>query len=381
MRPGWCRAAWVQVAEFAVEHDPAIGHHPWGQGQVVVGRQVQVDRLLVVEAIAPGHAHRRVQQAGLATVVDRELEPGHVQERDIAHPQHRVAGHAEALVAVHVDLLRAQFPHALVRGAGTVGGVVHAPERAGQLDRVGAAVAAPVHQLVTDVADGVGVGALVALGTVGDDADARVLVADVAFGLVGARFRIHLQPVGAQELVATNQGDVAVDQGHGPGAALGVALDHGGLVVAGRIAGPGRGWSALERRNHVAGRAQCPVQGLVVIGHRHAWQAGGDAQGQRQQAQGNSHGGKASGQKSPVACRNRGHAGNEGAAAGQVRFIGAVHRRGGRPRGRGHGGFSPAARRRGPPRIRPGLPGCSRPRAWTPAGRRRGGWRGCAVRQ
>src|SRR5690606_21312355 len=139
--------------------------------------------------------------------------------REAAHAQHRVAGHAEALVVVHVDPLRAQLPRPLVGVAGAVGRVVHLPDRAAHGDRVGAAVAAAVDQLVADVGDDVAVVVLAALGAVGDDADAGVLVAHVALGHVAPALGVEAQLVGAEELVAADQGAVALARRGGPRAA------------------------------------------------------------------------------------------------------------------------------------------------------------------
>src|SRR3546814_15579203 len=63
----------------------ALGHEPGFQGHGVVRREVDVDRLAPVEAVAAGLADVRVEQAGHAPVVDRELEPRYVQHRHLAH--------------------------------------------------------------------------------------------------------------------------------------------------------------------------------------------------------------------------------------------------------------------------------------------------------
>src|SRR5690606_22595522 len=110
--------------------------------------------------------------------------------------------------------------------------VVHLPDRAAHGDRVGAAVAAAVDQLVADVGDDVAVVVLAALGAVGDDADAGVLVAHVALGHVAPALGVEAQLVGAEELVAADQGEVALVLRGGLGAAELVALDVGGLLVA-----------------------------------------------------------------------------------------------------------------------------------------------------
>src|SRR3546814_4281996 len=63
-------AGWSQVAELGVQHQPALGHEPGFQGHVVVRREVDVDRLAPVEAVAAGLADGRVAQAGHAPVVE-----------------------------------------------------------------------------------------------------------------------------------------------------------------------------------------------------------------------------------------------------------------------------------------------------------------------
>src|SRR5690606_25346300 len=95
------------------------------------------------------------------------------------------------------------------------------------------------------------------------------------------------QLVGAQELVAADQGDVALVLRSGLGAAEFVALDVGRLLVAGLRRGRVRRRRLAERRQDVADRAQAPVERLLV---GHGGQGQGDAQGQGQQAQGGSQG-------------------------------------------------------------------------------------------
>src|SRR5690606_18716347 len=179
-----------------------------------------------------GGADARVQQAGAAAVVHREREPRHVEHRHLAHAQHRVVGHAHAFGGVHVDPLRTQFPAAVLRRAGGIGRAVQRPQRALQLDVLGAAVAAPRHQLVADVADVVAVVDLAALGLLGDQAHAGVLVAHAAGGDVVPGLHVVGELVGAQVLVAAAQGDVAGDAPARLRAADLVALDVGGLLAA-----------------------------------------------------------------------------------------------------------------------------------------------------
>src|SRR5690606_28436580 len=113
---------------------------------------------------------------GHAAVVDRELEPRHVQYRHLAHADGGVARGAEAGIGVDVDLVGAQFPVAVAGRAGGVGGADQLALRSLHADGVGAAVAAAFDQLVADVVDLVGIVGLVAVRALGDHAHARVLV-------------------------------------------------------------------------------------------------------------------------------------------------------------------------------------------------------------
>src|SRR5690606_28776098 len=81
--------------------------------------------------------------------------------------------------------------------------------RALHFDALGAAVAAALGQLVADVVDAMGIGALVALQALGDHAHPGILVTHAAGGDIGRRLVLEFQAVGAQELVSPAQRDVA----------------------------------------------------------------------------------------------------------------------------------------------------------------------------
>ncbi len=276
----------VEVAEFVVEHEAALAHVARHQGVVEVRRQVQIDRLGVIEAVAPGQAHLRIEEAGLAAIIDRELEVGRPQDRHLADPQHRVACGAETGVVIDLDLRCRQLPYRLRGIAGGVGGAVHLADRTLQVDRLGATIAAAGHQLILDIADLVGVAFLVALGATGLHPDRGVLVTDIALGDVVAAFGIEAQVVGAQELVAALERDIALVVGHHGGTGQLVAFDVRRLLVTRR----GRGFVGLgrvvEHGQHVGHRAQAPVHRLVVGQGR---QADGDTEGEGQQAEGSAH--------------------------------------------------------------------------------------------
>ena len=158
---------------------------------------------------------------------------------------------------------------------------MHLPDRALQVDGVGAAIAAPRDQLVANVADLVAVRFLVAFGTLGGQANGRIGIADVAVGDVIAGFGVHTQAVGAHELVTALERDVAAELRHDAGAGELVALDVGGQVAANGGGGRVGLGGIVERGQHVGSWTQVPVHWLLIGQGR---QANGNAQGQGKQA-------------------------------------------------------------------------------------------------
>ncbi len=153
------------------------------------------------------------------------------------------------------------------------------------LDLLGAAVAAPADQLVAQVLDGVAVRGLVAVGALGEDAHARVLVAHAPLGGVGPGLAVVDELVGAKELVAAGELHVALEH-----RAVGVAVQHVAgdvgrqvLPVAGLADG---GRRVQERRDRVLQRAQLPHAVRLLGVDR---QGGRDAQRQWEEAEAVSH--------------------------------------------------------------------------------------------
>src|SRR5690606_12811557 len=141
-----------------------------------------------------------------------------------------------------VDALGAQFPGALRWGAGRVGRADQGALVTLQLDPFGTAVAAALDQLVAQVLDGVGVGFLVAVGTLGEDPHAGVLVAHAALGDVGTFVALVGQLVGPEELVTAGEFNVALEnRAVGFAGIQRVAGDVGGLVGTVRSGAAGRG--------------------------------------------------------------------------------------------------------------------------------------------
>ena len=109
---------------------------------------------------------------------------------------------------------------------------MQAAQGARHVDAVGATVATARDQLVAQVLDFVGVLALVAMCSLGDDAHTAVLVAHVAVRHVGIVFLVETQVVGIQVLVAALQDHVALVGQVGVCAVLPVAFNGSGLVSA-----------------------------------------------------------------------------------------------------------------------------------------------------
>ncbi len=287
----------IQPAEFAAEHDATLAHVTRVERGIVVRREVQVDRLAPVEAIAAGNGDRGVQQAGAAALIDRKHQPRDVQHRHLADAQGRIVRNAHAFFGIDVDAPGAQLPHALRGFAGRIGGPDQRTVRAVHLDGLGAAVATATGQLVLHVLDPVRVLFLVAGGALGDHAHARILIAHAAFGGVIAGLAIERQPVGVQGLVAVAERDIALDQRARVLDVLElVALDVGGLLRA-RFRRP-RG-RLVEAGQGIDHRAQTPVLfPLPGLGG----QRQRDAERQREQAKAGAHAGIQVLYKRPLAC-------------------------------------------------------------------------------
>ena len=103
----------IQPPELAAQQHAAFGHEARGQGGVVIGGEVEVDRLPVVEPVAPAQSDRGVQQSGATAVIGGERDPRDVKHRHLADPDGGVAGRAHAAFGIDVDPLRTQFPRTL----------------------------------------------------------------------------------------------------------------------------------------------------------------------------------------------------------------------------------------------------------------------------
>ena len=122
-------AALGQVAELTFHQQAAFGHVGRVQRGVVVRRQVEVVRRLQREAVAARRADARRQEAGLATVVDREVDVRGVEHRNVLDPQRHVGGGAEASRRVQGDVVALQVPGVVARLATGIGAILEADDR------------------------------------------------------------------------------------------------------------------------------------------------------------------------------------------------------------------------------------------------------------
>ncbi|MCY1423600.1 hypothetical protein D9M71_393160 [compost metagenome] len=117
-----------QVAELAFHQQAAIGHVAWIQGGVVVWRQVEVVRRDQHEAGVTAGTERWRQEAGLAAVVDREVDIRRVEHRNILDPQGDVGRGTETGGRVQGDVVALELPGVAVRFTGGVGTVLEADD-------------------------------------------------------------------------------------------------------------------------------------------------------------------------------------------------------------------------------------------------------------
>ncbi len=209
-------AAVGQVAELAFQHHAALGHVARVQRGVVVRRQVEVVRGDQGEAGVAGAAEARRQEAGLAAVVDREIDVRGVEHREIFDPEGRVGRGAEAGGRVQLDVVALQGPGVAARFAAGVGAILEHDD--GVLAALGVERAAAGMGLVDHVLGVVDLGLAVVqldLGVVTDHQHALVAQLDVAdqFAAVFQLMQVglvafHLHASLAQDHVTGEGGDL-----------------------------------------------------------------------------------------------------------------------------------------------------------------------------
>src|SRR5690606_1815695 len=118
----------ADVAELRLEHGAPLLHEARGQGGVVVGGEVQVQGLGVIDAVVVARHDHRVEQAAGAVVGHGEADPGDVEQRPVLDLEADVLGGGDAPHRVDDDIRRLQLPGGVARFAGGVGGAVHVNE-------------------------------------------------------------------------------------------------------------------------------------------------------------------------------------------------------------------------------------------------------------
>ncbi|MCY1430393.1 hypothetical protein D9M71_463410 [compost metagenome] len=117
-----------QVAEFAFHQQAVLFHIARVQRGIVVRRQVEVVRGDQHEAGIAAGADGRRQEAGLATVVDREIDVRRVQDRNVLDPQRHVGRRTETGGRVQGDVVALELPGVAVRFARGVRTVLEADD-------------------------------------------------------------------------------------------------------------------------------------------------------------------------------------------------------------------------------------------------------------
>ncbi len=177
---------------------------------VEVRRQVEVVRRQQRQAGIAGGSDGRHEEAGLTTIVDREVDIGCIEHRNILDPQRDVGGRAEAGGRVQGDVVAFQMPGVLAGLATGVGAVLETDDR-GFL-ALGILRAAADSSLVNDVLGVLDLGLTGIqedLGTVADHQRAAVAQADVAAQLAAVLQLIQAGFVGLGLHAALAQDDVA----------------------------------------------------------------------------------------------------------------------------------------------------------------------------
>ncbi|KPW92747.1 Uncharacterized protein ALO79_06598 [Pseudomonas syringae pv. castaneae] len=177
-------AAFGQVAELAFHQQAAVGHVTRVQRGVVVRCQVEVVRSNECETVIAACRNGRRQEAGLATVVDREVDIRRVQNRYVLDPQGNVGRCTKAGGRVQRDVVAFERPSVAVRLTRGVGTVLEPDDRV--LCTLGVQGVTANVRLVQDVLGIVDTGFAgieLQLGLVTDDQRAVVAQTDIAVQL------------------------------------------------------------------------------------------------------------------------------------------------------------------------------------------------------
>ena len=253
-------------------------------GGVHLRVDVDIDRLGQVHTATVAGADGGEQQAGLATLVDREGDPRQPQKRHALDAQGHVAGLAPALFPVQPDLPAAQFPAVGAGRAGGVGALLDSGEIVHQINVLGGAPGARAEQRVADPVEA----RLAALGlaahAVGDEGELVGFQAqavghlEFAAGLIEQGGLAGQAPAGAlDQHLAVHVDQPVLGEAGAVGGDDDVALirrhTHGRVVID--AAAPDRNRPLLHRRQARHGVAVDPIE--VVVGSGDAGQQKGEA--------------------------------------------------------------------------------------------------------
>ena len=111
----------IQIAELAAREYTTVFHEARRDGRVTVGRDIPVKRYAQIEAGLIAVADGGREQAGLALVVEREIDVRQVDERYAFEAHDDVACHADRFALIECDVAGAQLPINLAWVAGGVG--------------------------------------------------------------------------------------------------------------------------------------------------------------------------------------------------------------------------------------------------------------------
>ncbi len=116
-------AFFSQITEFTLGEQAALAHVVGVNGGIHVRCQVDVVGCGQVQPFAVAVADTGRQETGLTAIVDREINVGGVEHRNVFHPQGHVGGAAETCVRVQGDVVALQVPVVAAGGAAGIAAV------------------------------------------------------------------------------------------------------------------------------------------------------------------------------------------------------------------------------------------------------------------
>ena len=102
--PGVAIVAAIEIAELPGQLQTAFGKFARHDGEIAVGREVDIERRADFQPALAAAAYGRREEAGLALVVQRKIRPGQVGDRHALEHQLAPARHAQVARHVHVQV-------------------------------------------------------------------------------------------------------------------------------------------------------------------------------------------------------------------------------------------------------------------------------------